>query len=236
VRYLTVSRPEWDVEPLEPTPVSRPGDREPTTVRGNGAGDEPQDRPQKIKIKLADSKERLVQHMTATMYLGADGEPMSGAQFVERLFGQLPELFKNEEELRRIWSSPDTRKALLEELADRGFGADQLKVIGTMINAENSDVFDVLVYVAFALLPITRSERVEARRSDILAPYDPKLQAFLDFVLGQYVRQGVEELDQEKLGELLELKYHTLSDAAAQLGGVAVIRDTFVGFQRHLYQ
>ncbi len=43
------------------------------------------------------------------------------------------------------------------------------------------------------------------------------------------------ELDQEKLGSLLELKYHTVSDAAEQLGGVPIIRDTFVGFQQYLY-
>jgi type I restriction enzyme R subunit len=94
----------------------------------------------------------------------------------------------------------------------------------------------VLAYIAFALAPITRSQRVETRRSDIFSRYDSRLQAFLDFVLGQYVKEGVGELDQEKLGNLLELKYHTIDDAAAQLGGVPTIRDTFIGFQQYLYQ
>ena len=105
-----------------------------------------------------------------------------------------------------------------------------------MINAEKSDVFDVLAYIAFALAPITRAERVEARKGDIFAHYDGKLQAFLDFVLAQYISQGVGELDQEKLGSLLELKYHSVPDAADQLGGVPMIRDTFIGFQRYLYE
>src|SRR5262245_53785831 len=105
-----------------------------------------------------------------------------------------------------------------------------------MINAEHSDVFDVLAYISFALAPITRSQRVETRKGNILARYDLRLQTFLDFVLAQYVRQGVSELDQEKLGELLELKYHTVDDAAKQLGGIKIIRDTFLGFQRHLYE
>ena len=89
---------------------------------------------------------------------------------------------------------------------------------------------------------LSRSRRSRAqsgsRRSkgEIFTRYDGKLQAFLDFVLAQYVNQGVEELDQEKLGHLLELKYHTVSDAADQLGGVPVIRDTFVGFQQYLYR
>jgi type I restriction enzyme R subunit len=89
-------------------------------------------------------------------------------------------------------------------------------------------------YIAFALAPITRSERVDTRKGYIFSRYDPNLQTFLDFVLLQYVRQGVGELDQEKLAALIQLKYHTIDDAASQLGGVQVIRDTFVGFQRYL--
>jgi type I restriction enzyme, R subunit len=66
--------------------------------------------------------------------------------------------------------------------------------------------------------------------------YDAKLQGFISFVLQQYVAEGVDELDTGKLAALLELKYHSTSDAAAQLGGVKAIRDTFVGFQKHLYE
>ena len=104
-----------------------------------------------------------------------------------------------------------------------------------MIDAEKSDLYDVLAYIAFALSPITRAERVAARRTDIFSHYDAKLQLFLDFVLSQYVKEGVGELDRAKLPHLLELKYRAVSDAAAELGGVAAIREAFVGFQTHLY-
>ena len=103
------------------------------------------------------------------------------------------------------------------------------------MNAEKSDVFDVLAYVAFALAPMTREERVEGHRAEIFSKYNGSLQTFLDFVLGQYVRQGVEELSEEKLAHLLELKYHTVNDAVTQLGQIPKIRDTFVGFQQYLY-
>jgi type I restriction enzyme, R subunit len=174
--------------------------------------------------------------MMATTYWSPDGKPISANQMVEKLYGELPRLFKDEDELRRLWSKPDTRKALLQSLTEKGFGAEQLSEISRMINAEKSDVFDVLAYISFALAPITRSERVETCKSKILGKYDSKLQAFLDFVLAQYVRQGVGELDQEKLGDLLQLKYHTVTDAAEQLGGVGAIRDTFIGFQQYLYE
>ena len=105
-----------------------------------------------------------------------------------------------------------------------------------MINAEKSDIFDVLAYVAYARAPLTRQERVDTYKQDILSLYDDKLQAFLKFVLLQYVQEGVHELDQEKLPHLLELKYRAVADAAQELGGVSKIKDAFVGFQQHLYQ
>jgi type I restriction enzyme R subunit len=240
--YEHFNDPEWDGEPLEPVPPRPRGGTEDHTPTGGdegegrtGGDDEPGP-TQKIKIKLADGKERTIQHMMATTFWSVDGRPMSAAQFIERLFGELPELFKDEDELRRIWSRPDTRKALLQSLSEKGYGGEQLTEMRKMIDAEKSDLFDVLAYIAFALAPITREERATTRRAGILARYDSKLQAFLDFVLSQYVKQGVEELDQEKLGKLLELKYHSINDAVDALGGVPIIRDTFVGFQQYLYE
>jgi type I restriction enzyme R subunit len=190
----------------------------------------------KVKVKLADGKERSIQHMMATTFWSPDGKPISAAQFIERLFGELPELFKDEDELRVLWGRPDTRKALLDGLAEKGFGEEQLAEAKLMIDAENSDVFDVLAYIAFTLAPISRKERVELHRENIFTKYNYKQQEFLDFVLSQYVKEGVGELAQEKLPTLLEVKYNVLSDAAASLGSIPEIRDVFIGFQRYLYE
>jgi type I restriction enzyme R subunit len=236
--YEHFNDPEWDGEPIEPvvaTPRAKGDKKEGVEDDGNPDYEAPPERPKKIKIKLADGKERSIQSMMATTFWSPDGKPISAAQFVERLFGELPRFFKDEDELRRIWSKPNTRKALLDGLADKGFGAGELGEISRLIDAERSDVFDVLAYIAFALAPITRSERVESHKTKIFSRYDDKLQAFLDFVLAQYVRQGVEELDEEKLASLVQLKYHTIANAADELGGVPVIRDTFIEFQQYLY-
>ncbi len=249
---------EWDGEPLETEVCKRCGNR-PCTCETNppkecsvcgklpcecDAGDECPDCGEypcvcelnvKAKIKLADGKERTIQHMKATTFWGPDGKPMSAAQFVERLFGELPELFKNEDELRAIWSKPDTRKALLEGLEEKGYGKAQLAEVGKLIEAEKSDLYDVLAYIAFAQTPITREDRVFARKGHMFSHYDYEQQQFLDFVLTQYVKEGVGELVQEKLPKLLEIKYHAVSDAADELGSVAGIRNVFVGFQQYLY-
>ena len=106
------------------------------------------------------------------------------------------------------------------------------------IDTENSDLFDVLAHVAFAMQPVSRAERADAARGRIHDHFGNKQQAFLDFVLAHYVQEGVEELAQEKLTKLLRLRYHdSIPDAVADLGGnIGAIRDLFTGFQRYLYQ
>jgi type I restriction enzyme R subunit len=231
--------PEWDGEPAEPEPPKEP--KAAHEVRENAPPDYlPQSdkppRPDKIQVKLADGKARLIQSMTATTFWSADGRPMSAAQFLESLFGALPEFFKNEDELRALWSVPDTRRALLMGLADKGFSKEPLAEMQKIIDAENSDLFDVLAYVAFAFAPETRAQRAIKAKAETHQHFNDRQQVFLDFVLAQYVTQGVEELDTEKLTPLLRLKYNNaIADAVADLGGTVQIRSMFAGFQKYLY-
>ncbi len=231
--------PEWDGEPFEQEPPKEP--KAGHEVREGAPPDylpqpDKPPRPDKIQVKLADGKARMIQSMTATTFWSADGRPMSAAQFLESLFGVLPEFFKDEAELRTLWSAPDTRRALLMGLADKGFSKEPLAEMQKIIDAENSDLFDVLAYVAFAFAPETRVQRANMAKAETHQHFNERQQVFLDFVLAQYVTQGVEELDTEKLTPLLRLKYHNaISDAVTDLGGTAQIRTMFAGFQKYLY-
>jgi len=229
--------PEWDGEPQEPEPPRGPRDPQPGEPEPQGPGPLPEPEPPRVKtkVKLADGKARAIQSMSATTFWSADGRPMSAAQFLETLFGTLPDFFKDEDELRTIWSDPETRKKLLQDLADRGFGKEPLAEMQKIIDAEKSDLFDVLAYVAFASDPLPRETRAEACRAASAAELNDKQRAFIDFVLAQYVKQGVDELDQDKLSPLLRLRYRALNDAFAELGKPDQVRKLFVGFQRHLY-
>lgn len=226
--------PEWDGEPLAPEPA------EPREPRGPREPKPPREEPLpprvRAKVKLADGKERAIQHMMVTSFWHPDGTPMSSQQFMEMLFGKLPDFFKNEDELRAIWSAPDTRSKLLQGLAEKGFGAEQMQEMQRIINAENSDLFDVLAHVAYALPTLTRAERAANADVGIRANFGVKQRAFLDFVLAHYVAEGVRELDMEKLTPLLRLRYHdSIADATADLGKPEEIGRMFVGFQRYLY-
>jgi type I restriction enzyme R subunit len=190
-----------------------------------------------MKVKLADGKERTIQHMSVTSLWRADGTPMSAQQFLEMLFGKLPDFFKDEAELRAIWSAPDTRKKLLQGLAEKGFGGEQLAEMQKIIDAEKSDLLDVLAHVAYALPPVTREVRAATAKVHINTRFNAKQQVFLDFVLSHYVSVGVEELDQEKLMPYLRLQYHnSIADAVADLGRPDDIGRVFAGFQKYLYR
>jgi type I restriction enzyme R subunit len=254
--HLHFNDPEWDGDPIDPEGCPKCGARpcvcvvtppKPCPVCGKRPCECPKEpcpkcgqRPcvcrKKVKVKLADGKARNIQHMMATTFWHPDGTPMSAQQFMEMLFGKLPDFFQSEEELRKLWSAPDTRAKLLQGLAEKGFGHDQLAEMQKIIDAEKSDLFDVLAYVAYALPPVTREVRADHARVYINSQFNTKQQAFLDFVLSHYISVGVEELNQDKLKPLLLIKYHnSIQDAVADLGKPEEIGKVFAGFQKYLY-
>ena len=257
--YHHFSDPEWDGEPMAEDPCPTCGQipcvcekqpPQPCPVCGQQpcicekeppepcpkCGQRPCVCIKKVKVKLHDGKEREIQHMIATSFWSADGTPISAEEFLNNLFGELPNLFKSEEELRRLWSNPVTRRTLLEKLDEAGFGKEQLTTLQKLIDAEKSDLFDVLEYVFNSeIKPMTREARVAAAQATIFALLNDKQKEFIAFVLSKYIETGVEELDQEKLPVLLTNKYQSLEDAKEILGDTANISRLFIEFQQYLY-
>ena len=245
--------PEWDGEPIDPEPPTPPhtprtcdicgqtpcacsGEPEPPCIVCGYAPCRCEKTPRTmVRVKLSDGKIRDLQHMVSTSFWSPDGKPISAEEFLKSLFGALPDIFKSENELQEIWSRPDTRKKLLEELKEKGFAKSQLEEFQKVLHAENSDLYDVLAYVAFHSSIIERSTRAANAKAQ-LGNYDARQQEFLNFVLKQYVSSGVYELDEEKLSPLLLLKYKAIADAKRALGDIESIRKTFIGFQSYLYQ
>ena len=234
--------PEWDGEPVPPEgdPPPPPGPKpeppqqpEPPEGGGEEGGDDPKP---KLIIKLADGKERAIQYIAATTYWGPDGKPMTAQQFLERLFGDLSGMISDEDELRRQWSNPESRERFVALLEQRGYDADKLSDMRRLIDASNSDLFDVLAYIRFTTPPKTRTDRAEAARGDGLASADEKMRAFLLGVLQAYEALGETELATGKLGDFLTARYGSLADAKAALGDVSDIRQAFVDMQRELYR
>ena len=215
--YKHFADPEWDGEPLapeeepkDPKEPNKPDNQANSTEENENNENIEASGRTKVKIKLRDGKEREIQHMISTSFWSADGKPISAEEFLNGLFGTLPELFKSEDELRSLWGNPITRKKLLEQLAGLGYNSEDLYSLQKLINAENSDLFDVLEYVFNSeTKPITRTDRVEIAKLKLMTIFDEKQREFINFVLDKYIEIGVEELSQEKLPVLLELKYNS---------------------------
>jgi type I restriction enzyme, R subunit len=235
--YKHFSDPEWDGEPLEPV-ITQPRPY-PLPDDSDGISDPVVEIPRrtKVKVKLKNGKEREIQHMVSTSFWGADGKPISGEEFLSNLFGELPKLFKDEEELRKLWSNPLTRKILLEKLEEAGFPKSDLIILQSMVNMEKSDLYDVLEYVFNGdYVALTREARAKAAEATLFALLNEQQKEFISFVLNKYVETGIEELEQEKLPVLLQNKYQSLEDAKAILGDVANISKLFIEFQQYLYR
>lgn len=229
------SDPEWDGDPEPPGEPKEPG--APKSPGEPGPEMPPIDRPEKIRIELGAGRVREFEFTMTTTFWGPNGEQLTVEQFLKNLFGELPSFYKNEEDLRRIWSDPLTRTELLTKLGDQGFSLVDLGKIQELISATESDLYDVLAYISFASPKKTREKRASSARRRVAIQFSDRTRDFIDFVLDHYVTEGVEELDPLKLPELLQLKYGGVNDALKAIGVNADgVRDAFFDFQKFLYE
>ncbi|EOV9228575.1 EcoAI/FtnUII family type I restriction enzme subunit R [Vibrio parahaemolyticus] len=256
------SDPDWDGEPeggatlnsdeevcSGPIPPDMT-DEENESPSGNGAkgngtdsGDTtnvppPTPAPDKLVVQLNDGRKRQIKHMHAALYWGSvDGKPITAHEFLQQLYGDLPRFFQNEDELRSLWSDPTTRDKLLDELAENEYDQEKLEALKTLIDAPDSDVYDVLMYVAYEKPALTRAQRAALAKASVDSEFtEHRQQEFINFVLNHYIEGGVSELSMDKMRPLVELKYNTINDAVAEFGEPQVLRNMFLGLQKHLYE
>jgi type I restriction enzyme R subunit len=236
--YQMFNDPEWDGTPLDPVEDTTGGTEEDTDRDDDETiSEDESNKTKKIKIKLSDGKFREIQTMSSTMFY-LDGKPVSAEEFIEKLFStlKLPEILGDEDELRRLWSNPVTRSELLRKLEKHGCGKEDLNKLRELINAENSDLFDVLQYIAYSNPALTRKERVESAEDNIYKFIDKKQIEFIRFVLNNYIKEGIDELDVSNLPTIINSKYGSLNEAQKQLGSAGDIKEVFTDFQKYLYQ
>ncbi len=231
--------PEWDGLPEEGNSSSSGGsggddrstDGEPPIVT-------PPPRPKRAVIQLSNGRKLKVIDVE-TRYIDENGLPLTTAQFLEKLIGFIPDLYKNEEQLRKLWSKPETREELLQKLAGWGIGEEQLENLKTLFEAPDSDIFDILMHISYTDEIITRKQRAAftGENKQFFEVYDNlKARDFLKFVLERYERDGIKELKREKLTNLIELNnLGTTKDAAKVFGGLQKLVSAFYKLQEQLY-
>ena len=196
---------------------------------------EEEEKPDKLEIRLSAGPTMSIKHIKSDMFWGPDGVPVSAEEFLRMMFGKLPEFFTDEAELREKWSSPTTRRELLNQMADQGYGEDVLKQIRSLIDADDCDLLDVLEYIAYQKRPVNRAARAQSAQL-YTGKQTPEQVAFIQYLVSVYVKAGIDELDADRLPKLMANKYGTILEGTNALGGIEGARGTFYSFQRSLYQ
>ena len=236
--------PEWDGEPLDPEPPSGPRtigtEPQPNSpdddLTGGDEGEGLEGPPEKIIIKLSDGKARAIQYIATTTYW-LDGKIVSPTDFLQRRFGDLSKRFSDEDALRAVWSDPDNRERFLQQLADLGYERDRLEDIRILVDAADSDLFDVLSYVLFTNQPRKRSDRAEQASVGLPDRSSVELKELLASILEAYVHGGERELRTEKLGQYLIARYGSVGEGKEKLGlGIPAVRTANQQLQVKLYE
>ncbi|GMG84961.1 DEAD/DEAH box helicase family protein [Paralimibaculum aggregatum] len=235
--------PEWDGEPLEPeeprdprTPLGEADlgpEGDPEDPEGGGE-EEPQ--REKIVVKLSDGSVRKIKYIASTTYWSPEGKPISAQEFLKRLFGDLSGIVADEDQLRAVWSDPDNRERFLQQLSDRGYDQDRLNDIRKLVDAPDSDLFDVLSYILFTNAPKTRHERANNVRSTGVVGADEETRELLLSILKAYEQRGESELAAKKLGAFLTARYGSVGEGKVRLGGLSAVKLAFNSMQRDLYR
>ena len=233
---------KWDgipeeKEEVETTIGGRPLGPKKPGQEPEGVGEPPIGYNEKVVIELSNGRSLKVIDVE-TRYVDADGKPLTARQFLEKLIGDLPAFYKNEEQLRTIWANPDTRTELLSKMGQLGFDKDQLDNLREIIATPETDIFDVLSHISFSSSLKTREERATNATKDIrLAVYkDLKARDFLSFVLDHYKTYGVEELQRDKLADLVKINLGTTHDAKMAFGDMKGLLAAYYNLQKAIYR
>lgn len=236
--------PEWDGLPEDDEGGNTGGNTGGSgrNTGGNTGGEPPivapPPKPQRVVIELSNGRKLKVIDVE-TRYIDENGLPLTTAQFLEKLIGFIPDLYESEEQLRKLWSKPETREELLQKLASTGIDEEQLESLKILFDAKESDIFDILMHISYTNDIITRRQRAETTKGNeqFFEIYENlKARDFLKFVLERYEKDGIKELKREKLANLVELNnLGTTKDAAKVFGGLQKLVDAFYKIQEILY-
>ncbi len=197
---------------------------------------EEKEKREKITIEIKSKKLKVIN--IETSYVGSDGKPLKTSEYLTLLVGILGEFYDDEAKLREVWATPKSRRALLERLRAMNIDDEQLEDLKTIFDAPQSDIYDVLAHLSFNLELKTRSERVLAveHGSFIKRHHSEKAKTFLEFILERYEKEGVKELDEDKLSSLIELSRIDKGELKSAFGGVSHIKEEYLALQREIYK
>lgn len=239
--------PKWDGEDEAPYDSGDKQPKKPKTDTESDVNDDDDENiiggtddrktNEKVTIDIKGKKLRVIN--IETTYVGENGIPLKTEDYLELLIGVLGKYYNDEDGLREIWSNPINRKELLYKLKEMNIDEAQLNDLKQIFDAEDSDIYDVLAHLSFNMDIKSRSERVIAVENSAFVEkyHNEKAKQFIEFILERYRKDGVKELDEDKLGKLVDLSgLGTIREVAANFGGIAQMGDEYFELQKEIYR
>lgn len=229
----------WDGEPEEEIEGGDIGGNEKKERKKKEVKEPPEEyeKKEKLVVKLSNGREIKITDIE-TRYIDENGKPLTAREFLEKLIGELPRLFESVDQLRKIWAKPETRTNLLVKLGELGFDSEQLDTLRDMVATPACDIFDVLAHISYNTNMKTRKERATGvKENKFFTVYsDLKAREFLEFVLENYEKHGIKELQRDKLGDLVKLKLGTPKDAKEIFGNMDNLLKAYYKLQEQIYK
>jgi type I restriction enzyme R subunit len=155
---------------------------------------------------------------------------------LKKIVWELPAFYKDEHQLRMLWSNPETRDKLLQSLSKVWLDTEQLEDLKNMFEAKWSDIFDILAHLSFNSDIKFRSER-SIYGENIVQKYSSlKAKEFLEFLLALYVRDWILDFRKDWLSSKIELfnKWQA-REIAEEFWGIEELQNAYYELQESLY-
>ena len=142
--------------------------------------------------------------------------------------------FQSLDEFLKTWTQAERKKAIMEELEERGLFLDALaEEVG-----RDYDPFDLICHVAFDQPPRTRKERAEqVRKKDYFAKHGEKARAVLDALLQKYAEEGISSIENPQVLKVQPFdQFGTPKEIIDLFGGMEAYKRVLSELEQELYQ
>lgn len=227
----------WPEEEIGETPETPPKEISPKTWLWRKPwtwGEDEWDK--KVYVRLWSSREVKVIDIETRYLDPVTWKHLSSEEFLQKIIWELPKFYKDEHQLRQLWSNPETRDELLVWLSHIWLDTEQLEDLKNMFEASDSDVFDILAHLSFDSDIKYRSER-SIYGEEVVDRYDSfKAREFLEFLLALYVKNWILEFRKDWLASKIKLfNKGQAREVAEEFWGFEELKNAYYEVQKSLY-
>jgi type I restriction enzyme R subunit len=168
--------------------------------------------------------------------LDPSGAQLRVVRYTEYAAERVRTLCPSAPQLRAIWVDLGRRRALIEQLEERGINFESLS---EALRQPEADPFDLLCHLAFNAPLRTRRERAQQlkeSRRDLFARYQPEARKILEELLEKYADFGEAQFKLPDVLKVPPLSSHgQVGDIIQLFGGPEKLRDAVDELQTALY-